>query len=63
MYFFHQELRLCEKMLDNHKDDKNFTSFNFKDFEEGKNNEAIIAGTIMSVKEKKTIKGTSFAIV
>ncbi|MDA9743596.1 hypothetical protein N9U90_03005 [Candidatus Pelagibacter sp.] len=34
VYFFHQELRLSEKMLDNHNDDKNFTSFSFKDFDE-----------------------------
>ena len=34
VYFFHQELRLSEKMLANHKDDKNFKSFSFKDFEE-----------------------------
>ncbi len=34
VYFFHQELRLSEKMLANHNDDKNFTSFSFKDFDE-----------------------------
>ena len=34
VYFFHQELRLYEKMLTNHNDDKNFTSFSFKDFDE-----------------------------
>ena len=34
VYFFHQELRLSEKMLTNHNDDKNFTSFSFKDFDE-----------------------------
>jgi len=34
VYFFHQELRLSEKMLKNHSDDKNFTSFSFKDFDE-----------------------------
>ena len=35
----------------------------FKDFENSSDNESLIAGTIMSVKEKKTIKGNSFAIV
>jgi len=35
----------------------------FKDFESGKENEAFISGTVMSVKEKKTSKGTPFAIV
>jgi len=36
---------------------------NFNDFENGNENEALIAGTIMSIKEKKTAKGNSFAIV
>tara|TARA_B100000963_G_scaffold214360_2_gene186954 strand:+ start:33 stop:3449 length:3417 start_codon:yes stop_codon:yes gene_type:complete len=35
----------------------------YKSFIENSNNEAKIAGTIMSVQEKKTIKGTPFAIV
>jgi len=35
----------------------------YKNFEEGHDNEAFIAGTIMSIKEKKTSKGTSFAII
>jgi DNA polymerase-3 subunit alpha len=35
----------------------------FKDFENGKDNECFVAGTIMSMKEKKTSKGTSFAII
>ena len=35
----------------------------FKDFENGKDNECFVAGTIMSIKEKKTSKGTSFAII
>ncbi len=34
VYFFHQELRLSEKMIANHNDDKNFISFSFKDFDE-----------------------------
>merc|ERR1711969_147656 len=35
----------------------------FKEFENTNENQSFIAGTIMSVKEKKTIKGTSFAII
>ena len=35
----------------------------FKDFEEGVEGEAFIVGTIMTVKEKKTSKGNSFAII
>ena len=34
IYFFHQELRLSEKMLVNHKDDINFNSFSLKDIDE-----------------------------
>jgi len=35
----------------------------FKEFESGSDMESFVAGTIMSVKEKKTIKGTPYAIV
>jgi len=35
----------------------------FKDFENGKDKDSFVAGTIMSIKEKKTSKGTPFAIV
>jgi len=35
----------------------------FKDFEDGENDEALVAGTVMSIKEKKTSKGNSFAII
>ena len=35
----------------------------FKDFETDVANESLVAGTIMSIKEKKTSKGTSFAII
>ena len=35
----------------------------FSDFESSKDVESFIAGTVMSVKEKKTFKGNSFAIV
>ena len=35
----------------------------FKEFENDVNKESFLAGTIMSIKEKKTIKGSSFAII
>ena len=35
----------------------------FKDFNESNNNEALVAGTIMSIQEKKSSKGTPFAII
>ena len=35
----------------------------FKDFENSDDNQSFISGTIMSIKEKKTSKGTSFAII
>jgi len=35
----------------------------FKDFEEGDNNEAFVAGTVMSIKERKSAKGNPFAII
>ena len=35
----------------------------FKDFENSIENESFIAGTVMSIKEKKTSKGNPFAIV
>ena len=35
----------------------------FKDFENSKDSESFIAGTIMSKKEKKTVKGNSFAVI
>ena len=35
----------------------------FKDFVNGSENSALVAGTIMSIQEKKSAKGTSFAIV
>jgi hypothetical protein len=41
VYFFHQELRLSEKMLKSHAGDKNFTSFSFKDFDETKADEKV----------------------
>ena len=35
----------------------------FKEFENGNDSKCFLAGTIMSIKEKKTTKGTSFAII
>ena len=35
----------------------------FNEFMEGPNNNALVAGTIMSIQEKKSSKGTAFAIV
>ena len=35
----------------------------YKDFISGKENNAVVSGTIMSIQEKKSIKGTPFAIV
>jgi DNA polymerase-3 subunit alpha len=35
----------------------------FKDFESSAETESFVAGTVMSVKEKKTIKGNTFAII
>ncbi len=35
----------------------------FKDFENGNDIESSVAGTIMSIKEKKTAKGTPYAII
>ncbi len=35
----------------------------FKDFEKSNQNECFLSGTIMTVKEKKTTKGSSFAII
>ena len=35
----------------------------FKDFENSSDKESFIAGTVMLIKEKKTAKGNSFAII
>ena len=40
----------------------NYKVKTFSEFEKDNKNESFIAGTLMSIKEKKTIKGTSFAI-
>ena len=42
---------------------KQYNTKTFKDFENSDVTEAFIAGTVMSIKEKKTLKGSSFAIV
>ena len=42
---------------------KQYNVKSFKDFEKNNDTESFISGTIMSVKEKKTIKGNSYAIV
>ena len=42
---------------------KQYNAKSFIDFEKSKNPESFIAGTVMSVKEKKTAKGNPFAIV
>jgi DNA polymerase-3 subunit alpha len=35
----------------------------YKEFSSNNNNEALVAGTIMSIQEKKSVKGTPFAII
>jgi DNA polymerase-3 subunit alpha len=40
-----------------------YNTKSFKDFENSNDDESFVAGTIMSIKEKKTIKGTPFAII
>ena len=35
----------------------------YKDFINSDKSEALVAGTIMSIQEKKSAKGTSFAII
>ena len=42
---------------------KQYNVKSFKDFENTRDNESFIAGTVMSIKEKKTTKGNAFAIV
>ena len=34
----------------------------FKKYQDNKNNEGLVAGTLMSIQEKKTLKGTPYAI-
>ena len=42
---------------------KQYNVKSFKDFENTRDNESFIAGTVMSIKEKKTTQGNAFAIV
>jgi len=56
-YISNHPLKSYEAVLKQHK------VKSFKDFENGNDNESFISGTIMSMKEKKTSKGTSFAII
>ena len=56
-YISNHPLRDYEEFLKQHQ------VKSFKDFESGSNKECFLSGTIMSIKEKKTIKGNSFAIV
>jgi DNA polymerase-3 subunit alpha len=42
---------------------ENYKVKTFSEFENSKEIESFVAGTLMSIKEKKTIKGNSFAIV
>ena len=42
---------------------KQFNIKSFKDFESSKENQALVSGTVMTIKEKKSARGNSFAIV
>ena len=53
-YISQHPLKEYEDVLAQHK---------VKEFETANENECLLAGTIMSIKEKKTLKGNSFAIV
>ena len=55
---------LSNHPLENFKDAlEQYKTKSFKDFENGNNIESFVAGTIMSIKEKKTMKGTPYAII
>jgi len=56
-YLSDHPLRAYKDILEQHKV-KTFT-----EFERGNNNQCLLAGTIMSIKEKKTSKGSLFAII
>ncbi len=56
-YISNHPLKNYEAILGQHK------VKSFKEFENAVESEAFISGTLMSIKEKKTIKGNSFAIV
>jgi len=55
---------LSNHPLEDYKDAlEQYNSISFKDFETIDNRDANVAGTVMSIKEKKTAKGTPFAII
>jgi len=55
---------LSSHPLTNYEDAlKQFKVKTFKDFEISRENESFIAGTVMSIKEKKSSKGNPFAII
>jgi len=55
---------LSNHPLEDYKDVlEQYKTKSFKDFENGNDIESFVAGTIMSIKEKKTTKGTSYAII
>ena len=56
-YISNHPLKVYEDAL------KQYKVKSFKDFENSNDTESFIAGTVMSLKEKKTAKGNSFAIV
>jgi len=56
-YLSNHPLRAYEDILDQHK------VKTFKEFESTDDKQCLLAGTIMSIKEKKTSKGNLFAIV
>ncbi len=56
-YLSNHPLKNYEKMLEQHK------VKTFKEFENTNESQSVLAGTIMSIKEKKTLKGNNFAIV
>ena len=56
-YISNHPLNEYKDILEQHK------VITFKEFESGNNTESFLSGTVMSIKEKKTTKGTSFAVV
>lgn len=55
---------LSNHPLENFKDAlEQYKTKSFKDFENGDDMGSFVAGTIMSIKEKKTMKGTPYAII
>ena len=55
---------ISDHPLNNYEDVlKQYKVKSFKEFEDGNETESYIAGTIMTLKEKKTLKGTPFAVI